>query len=135
MQKNLKKTLSFILTLVMVLGLVAPAIPVFADDGILTDTDVSIHEWNISLEDDIRANFYLHIDDSIRNDETYVTVQIGNDSYPYSLEMLESVNGNYLLPVNVAAAQMTEDINIQVHFLSQYFLIFSLIFYSRVNLV
>ena len=32
MQKNLKKTLSFILTLVIVFGIVAPAIPVFADE-------------------------------------------------------------------------------------------------------
>ena len=71
---------------------------------------VSVSEWNIALGDDISATFYLNIDSRIEAPTAKVT--IGTSSSDAVLTKQE--NGTYAVTVKVAAAQMTDNISIQV---------------------
>lgn len=69
--------------------------------------------WGISLADDIGATFYLNLD-GYDLESTFVTVQVNDIKYKYNMPDLASVDGKYVVKVNVAAAQMCDDIVIQI---------------------
>ena len=71
---------------------------------------VSVSEWNIALGDDISATFYLNIDSRIEAPSAKVTV--GTSVSDAVLTKQE--NGTYAVTVKVAAAQMTDNISVQV---------------------
>ena len=75
---------------------------------------VGVEVWNIALADDIRANFHLNIDSRIQ--EAAITVLVNENGYRYNLSELTVQDGKYVLSANVAAAQMKDDISIQVTF-------------------
>ena len=71
-----------------------------------------VPQWNIALADDIRANYFVTLDDRITEGKIQVTV--ASDTLSYSLnELSKNDNGQYEISVNLAAAQMTDDIAIQ----------------------
>ncbi len=70
----------------------------------------SVKEWNIALGDEISATFYLNIDSRLENAEVKVTV---GGKVVDSL-MTETEDGTYAVTVKVAAAQMTDEIGIQI---------------------
>lgn len=73
-----------------------------------------VAQWNIFLEDDYSVNFYLQISESIVN-AAKVRLTISNDTVTYNVSDLEQTQDGYFrLTANIAAAQMTESIFIQV---------------------
>lgn len=73
-----------------------------------------VQQWNIVLKDDLAANFYLQISESIEN-TSKVKLIVGNDTVTYNVSALEKTpNGNYLLSADIFAAQMNELIIVMV---------------------
>ena len=70
----------------------------------------SVKEWNIALGDDISATFYVNVDSRIENP----TAQIAVGKNVSSADFIKQDDGTYAVTVKVAAAQMTDDISIQV---------------------
>ena len=69
-----------------------------------------VDRWNLVLEDDLKVNFSLNLD---ADDSLHIT--IGGISQTYDASVLEKTNdGKYMVSVNVAAAQMTDEIKLQV---------------------
>ncbi len=94
-----------ILVFVMVLG-IAPLNPIAAENA-------KVVKWNVSLTDSLQPNFYLSIPDP---ENTQVTLAVGEEapvSYPAS-GLLKSAEGYYIASANVAAAQMTDAIELSV---------------------
>ena len=76
---------------------------------------VAVAQWNISLRDDICPNYHLIISDTMAANAV-VNVSVGNGnavSYPAS-SLSKTAEGYYVVSAPLAAAQMTDDINIQV---------------------
>ena len=74
----------------------------------------AVSRWNISLRDDICPNYYLTISDSVAN-STLVNVTVGNgETVTYNTAALTKKDGCYVVSVPVAAAQMTDAIEIQI---------------------
>ena len=76
---------------------------------------VAVAQWNISLRDDICPNYHLIISDTMAADAV-VNVSVGNGnavSYPAS-NLSKTAEGYYVVSAPLAAAQMTDDIHIQV---------------------
>ena len=68
-----------------------------------------VKQWNVALADDIRANFHLNVDSRLSDAKIIVMGKT------YDLSALNKTEkGDYELSVNVAAAQMTDDISIQI---------------------
>ena len=66
-------------------------------------------QWNIALADDIRANFHLNVDSRLSDAKIIVMGKT------YDLNALNKTEkGDYELSVNVAAAQMMDNISIQI---------------------
>ena len=102
--KLLSRCLAALLVLVMVLG-ITPLNSFAADNA-------KVVKWNISLADDLRPNFYLSIPTP---NNTKVTVTVGEESVSYSASALpKSEDGYYIASANVAAAQMTDVIEVSV---------------------
>ncbi len=73
----------------------------------------AVPQWNIALADDIRANFHLNVDSRLT--DAAVTVLVDGNGYRYNLsELTTTEDGYYVVSANVAAAQMTDEITIQV---------------------
>ena len=73
----------------------------------------SVPQWNIALADDIRANFHVNVDSRLT--DAQITVLVDGAGYRYDLsELSTTAEGYYVVSANVAAAQMTDDITIQV---------------------
>ncbi len=73
----------------------------------------SVPQWNIALADDIRANFHVNVDSRLT--DAQITVLVDGNGYRYNLsEFAATADGYYIVSANVAAAQMTDDICIQV---------------------
>lgn len=82
----------------------------------INDGMSSVDSWGLVLEGDIRADFCLNLSDSVISDEAaYVSVTV-DDVTTNTLISELPVNdaGFYMVSTNVAAAQMTEDIAIQI---------------------
>ena len=74
--------------------------------------DVKVQEWNITLGDDIGANFCLNVPAALAGNAV-VKVTIAGQTTAYSLPA-PNEKGQYLIPVRVAAAQMTQEITLQL---------------------
>ena len=110
MQKNLKKILSAVLTIVMLLSLCAPAFPVSAAEELTT-----IKKWNLILGDEIAANFYVNVSDAV-SDSAVMHVTDGYGTHQYALTAAKKDdNGNYIFTARLAAAQMADTISLQLH--------------------
>ena len=100
MQKNLKKILSAVLTLVMLLSLCAPVFGVSAAEELTT-----VKNWNLILGDEIGAMFYVDIAESVSADAVmYVTDGYGVQQYPISAAQKDK-DGNCIFTARLAAAQ------------------------------
>lgn len=84
---------------------------VVIDDGMS-----SVESWGLVLEGDIRADFLMSLSDSVLNDaEAYIQIEVdGVTTQTKVSSITPDENGYYKVSANVAAAQMTEDIMIQV---------------------
>ena len=71
-----------------------------------------IKEWNLTLTDDIRANFFLNIPKSDAS-TSKVKVTVGDNDTVYNIsQMGKNSRGYYEISVGMAAAQMTEPITL-----------------------
>lgn len=110
MQKNLKKILSAVLTIVMLLSLCAPVFPVSAAEEL-----TKVEKWNLVLGDEIAVNFYVSVSDGVSDDAVmYVTDGYGEQQYPLS-EAEKDDSGNYKFTARLAAAQLADTITLQLH--------------------
>lgn len=73
----------------------------------------NVEKWNLVLDDDLKVNYYLDIEESIAS-TAQVSITVGEDSVSYNVSDLTVVDGLYVASVNVVAAQMTEDITVSV---------------------
>ena len=69
-----------------------------------------IVKWNITLEDNLKVNFHLEL-----NEGEQVYLKVGSAEVAYNLsDLTKTAEGYYVATVSMAAAQMTDDINVQV---------------------
>lgn len=78
-------------------------------DLVLIPVVESVKEWNLTLKDNVGANFKLDV-----NETDTVHIKVGGKTVTYNASDLEQAGGTYLATVKLAAAQMTEKIEIQV---------------------
>ncbi len=105
--KGFSRTLAMLLALMMVLGM----IPVWA----AATENAEIVQWNVTLRDNLQANFYLSIPETAVETAT-VNVSVGGAepvSYNVS-ELTKNNEGYYCVSAYVAAAQMTDKIGVSV---------------------
>ena len=81
----------------------------YATDEIPAYT-AKVSGWNITLGDDIGANFYLELDSRIESATAIITV----DGVVTYADLVKNEAGKFEVGVEVAAAQMTQDITLQV---------------------
>ena len=83
---------------------------------VIDDGMSSVNSWNLTLEGDIRADFLMELTDVVTSDpEAYIRVTVDGKVKDVPVaDITPDDNGYYRVPANVAAAQMTEDIAIQV---------------------
>ena len=76
--------------------------------------DVAVEEYNISLRDNLSMNFALGISETDLNN-TAVNVTIAGDSDSYAAaDLSKNADGQYIVSVELAAAQMADKINVQI---------------------
>ena len=102
----MKKHFAILLAALMLFGMLA--VPAAATES----ADVSVQKWNIVLNDDIGANFYLNVPADLAG-TAVVNVSVADQTKSYTLPAPDA-EGLYLIPVRVAAAQMTENITLQL---------------------
>lgn len=83
---------------------------------VIDDGMSSVDSWGLVLQGDIRADFMMSLADSVVADsEAYIHVEVDGVTTKTPVSSLTAdENGLYKIHANVAAAQMTEDIMIQV---------------------
>ena len=69
--------------------------------------------WNLTLADDIGVNFHVAVDDKIA-DTAVMSITVAGNTTDHKLSNMEKVDGLYVFRVNVAAAQMTDAITLQL---------------------
>lgn len=73
-----------------------------------------VKQWNLSLGDDIGLNFYVQMDDSLaQNAVMHITVD-GKTTSISAKDVEKTADGCYLFKANVAAAQMTAPIQLEL---------------------
>ena len=78
------------------------------------NSGIDICGQQLVLGDDLTMKFEVAVDEQIATDAT-IMLTVGDAVVPYDLaEMQTNANGNYVVSVDVAAAQMTEDILLTV---------------------
>ena len=80
--------------------------------NVSAEATTAIEEWSIVLDDNIGANFYLNVPADVA-DNAQVKVTVDGQTETYALSG-PNTKGLYLVSVDVAAAQMTEDITLQL---------------------
>lgn len=76
--------------------------------------EMKIKQWNLSLGDDIGLNFYVQISDSLaENAVMHITVD-GKTTSASAKDVEKSEDGCYIFKANVAAAQMTTPIELNL---------------------
>ena len=105
--KRISRTMAIVLALVMVLGM----IPL----GAAATESAEIVQWNVTLRDNLQANFYLSIPETAAETAT-VNVSVGGaEAVSYNVsELAKDDNGYYVVSAYVAAAQMTDEIGVSV---------------------
>lgn len=79
--------------------------------GEVVEASASIERWNLSLGDDIGVNFYVSLSDAA---STVVSITVGDQTTSVNASTVTPENGYYAFSVNVAAAQMTEEILVKI---------------------
>ena len=75
----------------------------------------TVEKWNISLGDNLDLKFYVKLNAAVEQD-AYMNIAIGSGepvSYKVS-EASKDSDGNYIFVVELAAAQMTENVTLQL---------------------
>ena len=109
MKKHAKKTLSWMLVLCMLVGIVPMA--ALADSG-NDSAAVEFKAQQLSLSDDLTMRFYVAVDDEVANSAVMQITVAGNSTdYPIQ-NMTTGADGCYVFSVDLAAAQMTENISL-----------------------
>ena len=72
-----------------------------------------VESWNLTLGSDLSVNFKINVDDSIRN-TAKISMKVAGKPTVYPVSELIGTNEEYYLSVKLAAAQMTEDIVVQI---------------------
>ena len=73
-----------------------------------------VANWNMTVADDLKVNFYLEISDEIVNTTT-VSLIINGDTQSYrASDLTETADGKYLVTANISAAQINDDIVIMI---------------------
>ena len=70
-----------------------------------------VEKWNLSLGGNIGVNFYTAIGDPAN---TQIRVSVAGESVTYQAAQCQQVDGLYAVSVNVAAAQMTDIISVEL---------------------
>lgn len=77
------------------------------------ESEAVVEKWNLSLGENIGANFYIKLDpEKAANAAVKLTVE--EDSETVALSQLTPVDGYYVVSANVAAAQMTDTITVEI---------------------
>ena len=96
--------------LIAVLVLTSCVFAVGAESTGLTTVDY----WNLTLTDEIAANFYVDINGGVAsNAQMKVTDGYGTWYYPVA-DAKKDQKGNYIFTARIAAAQMTDTISLQL---------------------
>ena len=75
---------------------------------------VDVAKWNITLGDDLRPKFFLEITDGAL-DTTQIRVTVGGGkAVSYTPAQLSKIDGYYAVTIALAAAQMTDEIKIEI---------------------
>lgn len=73
-----------------------------------------VDQWNITLEEGFKINFFLNISNSLMN-TAILEVSVGQRTEEYNIgDLLQCEDGKHKLTVNISAAQMTEDVIISL---------------------
>ena len=76
--------------------------------------EIFVTEWNLSLKDDLQVNFHLYIP-QLDEQNTQINIEIGDTLQQVDLNVLSKLSDTqYVLPVHIAAAQMTDAIRIHM---------------------
>lgn len=80
------------------------------------DNISNVDSWGLTLGGDIQIDFVMNIAESVTQDDSaYVSITVDNEEEKHMLsDLTPDDNGMYQISTNVAAAQMTEDIFVQV---------------------
>ena len=74
----------------------------------------AVRDWYIDLGDDISANFYLEIPEATAA-QSVVKATVADQTKTYNVsELTPNTNGLYMISVDLAAAQLTEEISLQL---------------------
>ena len=74
----------------------------------------AVESWNITLSDDIGLNFALNVADGLVNQTTVEITVEGVTKAVTVTDAIKNESGLYLISVNLAAAQMTEEVQVKV---------------------
>lgn len=89
--------------------------PLVASEIEINDGLASVDSWGLTLEGDIRADFLLNLSETVINDPaSYIRIEVDGVVKETKVSDITPEDGLYRVITNVAAAQMTEDIIIQV---------------------
>ena len=107
------KKRKFLSLLALIILWSALAMNAFAETTTADDIPV-IQKWNISLDDKIGVNFYVNASQTTAK-QTKVRATVAGQTQTYDLSgMTPDSDGLYQVSVDLAAAQMTEEISLQL---------------------
>lgn len=98
-----KRIFAMLVTAILLMGAFAV--------NVSAEATTAIEEWNIVLGDQIGANFYVNVPENTANAAVKVTVADQTETHELTAP---NSKGQYKVSVNVAAAQMTEEITLQL---------------------
>ena len=98
-----KRIFAMLVTAILLMGAFAV--------NVSAEATTAIEEWNIVLGDQIGANFYVNVPENTANAAVKVTVADQTETHELTAP---NSKGLYKVSVNVAAAQMTEAITLQL---------------------
>ena len=98
-----KRVLAMLVAAILLMGAFAM--------NVSAEATTAIEEWNIVLGDQIGANFYVNVPENTANAAVKVTVADQTETHELTAPKSK---GLYKVSVNVAAAQMTEAITLQL---------------------
>lgn len=77
--------------------------------------ELKVSQWNISLGDDLTLNFHIQADAAIAAQASVKICAAGNEIVSGSLtEAEQNENGSYVFHVDMAAAQMTDAVSVEL---------------------
>lgn len=109
MNRILSKTMTVILVLAVLLGMMAPAAMAAG-----TQASSRVHTWNLVLADKIAVNFNVDLSENVPAGAVMqVTDGYGKTAYPIS-EAEKNEAGKYQFTADLAAAQLADEIKLEV---------------------